>query len=106
MWFSTISRPIALRGQKSNLNWNPEILRKHIDEHLVWTKFDVEFLCSLGIDNATEVGSTLFLPKVQKFKQSQKYLVTYFEVTLLSPHGETILGIATNFIPRKVQLAI
>ena len=105
MWYSTNSRPIALRGQKGNLTWNPEILRKNIDEHLVWTKFDVEFLCSLGLDNAIEVGSILFLPKVQKFKQSQKYLITYFDITPLSPHGEGRLGITTNFYSEKSAIS-
>ena len=97
VWYSTNSKPIYFRGNPQSLNWDVGAIIKGIDSHLVWTKYDVVYLKSLGIHKAHAIGPILFQTQIVAEKSARNYVITYFDVTPLAPSYDYIVGTQENF---------
>ncbi len=104
LWYSTNSKPFKYKGKEVKLQWNPTYVRNSVDLHLVWTKFDVDFLESLGITNAHAIGSILMQPRLMAERDNQKFIITYFDVTPVTPSMEWKFGGPANFYSQKNAL--
>ncbi len=97
VWYSTNSKPIYFRGNPQSLNWDVGAIIKGIDSHLVWTKYDVVYLESLGIHKAHAIGPILFQTQIVAEKSVRNYVITYFDVTPFAPSYDYIVGTQENF---------
>jgi len=105
VWYSTNAKPMYFRGNPQILNWDVGAIRKSIDSHLVWTKHDVAFLESQGIDNAHAIGPILFQPQTVVERMKGHYVITYFDVTPLAPSYDYIVGMQENFYSEQNALS-
>jgi polysaccharide biosynthesis PFTS motif protein len=97
LWYSTNSKPLKHRKDEISLQWNPKYISTKIDLHLVWTKFDLTFLESLGIQNVHAVGSILFQPRLIAKRDREKFVITFFDVTPYLQSVVSKLGNSANF---------
>ena len=104
VWYSTNSKPIYFRGNPQSLNWDVGAIIKGIDSHLVWTKYDVVYLESLGIHKAHAIGPILFQTQIVGERSARNYVITYFDVTPLAPSYDYIVGTQDNFYSERNAL--
>lgn len=97
LWYSTNSKPFKYRNSEAILHWNPNYIKTKIDLHLVWTKFDVGFLQSLGIQNTQVVGPIVFQRKIMSERNSHLFIITYFDVTPVAKDLDWAFGGLANF---------
>lgn len=97
LWYSTNSKPFVLRGQKQDIGLDLDAVSRIVDLHLVWTRYDVNFLKSLGISNAQQIGSILLQKKIFAEQRPQRFCITYFDVTPLASKMNWLSGVEENF---------
>lgn len=104
VWYSSNSKPLIYREEQQSLGWDIGAVKKGIDSHLVWTKYDVAFLESLGIFSAHAIGPILFQPEVVAERSAHNYVITYFNVTPFAPSNDWIIGNQENFYSERNAL--
>ena len=104
VWYSTNSKPMDFRGKQQRLNWDISSVKKGLDFHLVWTKYDVSFLESLGFNNSHAIGPILFQTQSLAERYNDKYVITYFDVTPLAPSNYWIIGTQENYYSEQDAL--
>lgn len=105
VWYSSNSKPMYFRGKQQSLIWDSGAIKKGIDLHLVWTRYDVAFLDSLGIYNAHAMGPILFQTQIMAERSTCNYVITYFDVTPFAPSHDNILGTEENFYAERNALS-
>jgi len=84
-WYSTNSKPIYATDDIERTGINVDAFKEHVDEHWVWNEEDINFLQLNDITNAHALGPIIFQNKLAGQKESNKFVITYFDVT---PHQE------------------
>lgn len=83
-WYSTNSKPIYASDDKIRKELNISASKDYISEHWVWNQEEVDFLEYQGLKNVIAVGPVLFQETKMEKKDSNKFVITYFDVTPLS----------------------
>jgi polysaccharide biosynthesis PFTS motif protein len=83
-WYSTNSKPIYASDDKIRKDFNVSALKDYVTEHWVWNQEEVDFLEYHGLTNVIPIGPVLFQDKKMGQKRSDKFVITYFDVTPLS----------------------
>jgi len=104
VWYSTNSKPVNFRGNQQSLGWDIGAVNNSLDSHLVWTKYDVTFLKSLGIHNVYAIGPILFQAQIVAERSTHNYVITFFDVTPLAPSNDWIVGTQENFYSEQDAL--
>lgn len=82
-WYSTNSKPIYALDDKERKAINVDEFKDIVDEHWVWNIGEVNFLQSCGVKNVIAVGPVVFQDRVIEKKDTEKFVITYFDVTPL-----------------------
>ena len=104
VWYSTNSKPINFRANQQGLGWDIGAVKNGLDSHLVWTKYDVNFLKSLGIYNVYAIGPILFQTKIVAERSTNNYIITFFDVTPFAPGNDWIVGTQEDFYSERDAL--
>ncbi len=86
-WYSTNSKPIYATDDMDRQGINVEAFNEYVDEHWVWNEEDIKFLQLNGITNAHALGPIIFQNKIIGQKESNKFIITYFDVTPYQGNG-------------------
>lgn len=82
-WYSTNSKKIYASSDIQREKVNVNAFKEFVNEHWVWNDEEVSFLQSLGISNAIAVGPVIFQDRIIEERDSNKFVITYFDVTPL-----------------------
>ena len=104
VWYSSNAKPLIYREEQQSLSWDIGAVKKGIDSHLVWTKYDVAFLESLGIYNVHILGPILFQTQIVAERSIHNYVITFFDVTPFAPKYNWIVGTQENFYSERDAL--
>lgn len=85
-WYSTNSKPIYATDDKQREGINVDAFKRYVNEHWVWNQEEVNFLQTYEITNAVAVGPIIFQDKIIEETDSNKFVITYFDVTPI-PEG-------------------
>jgi polysaccharide biosynthesis PFTS motif protein len=105
LWYSTNFKIIEHKEVEITTEWDPRYIENFIDMHLVWTKYDVNYMSLIQLDPSISVGSIVFQPKVVVPKEMDSFVVTFFDITPITSDRERALGIEHNFVSEEKMLS-
>lgn len=80
LWYSVNSIPIQKWNEKKYELYLGNLICKNIDCHYVWNKDQEKDLMSYGVKKCKVVGSILFYPPRNEYKERKK-VITFFDIT-------------------------
>jgi len=102
VWYSTNSKPIFALGDVQRKSINVGAFNEFVDEHWVWNKQEVIFLESREVSNVIAVGPVIFQDKLMDERDSNKFVITYFDVTPYQGSGEFYSELNTTLVLNNI----